>query len=647
MFLTSVGAGSSIWCTHFIAILAFEPGAPVSFDPALTILSLLLAVSSTALGLIVATSGVTRLAPAVGGSLVGLAIAAMHYIGMKAYHIAGLVSWDESYVLASVGLAALLAGLALHVALQMPGASSRYVAAGLLVLAIVSLHFTGMAAISVTPMLADGQLIDPSAGQAMALAVAAVGLLIVGTGLASYLIDDQTRLDTMAHLQHLALNDTLTDLPNRAGFNEHLDREFERAKAAGTRLAVICMDLDRFKEINDLRGHRAGDITLQTIAGRMRALLGDGEFVARLGGDEFAAVKRMQSQDDLLDFMARLETALFAPFNVDGSQLSVGASLGVAVYPEDADSKEGLNNGADLAMYRAKSDVNQVVCFYEHSMDDAVRARRSLASDLRQAVANEQLEVHYQVQTSLSSGEVTGFEALLRWKHPNRGFVPPSEFIPLAEESGLILSIGEWVLRTACTQAASWHPAARVAVNISPIQFAHADLPGLIQRVLHETGLPAPLLEVEITETAIFADKLRGQHILERIKALGVSIAIDDFGTGYSSFETLRNFPFDKIKLDRSFVSEIETSLPAKAIVRAVLALGRSLGIQVLAEGVETPDQLMLLIAEGCDEVQGYLLGRPMPSEMLFRVRNQVLSALLNERRSIAAKVSGKVRAFR
>ena len=626
-FLTAVGAGSATWCTHFIAMLAYEPGAPVSFDPVLTIVSLLVAIGASALGFLVATSRFGRFMPAIGGALVGLAIAAMHYTGMVAYHIEGLITWNPAYLAASVILAALLTGTSLQVALMHGGQSGKYLAAAVLVGAIVSLHFTGMAAIGVTPLATTGEHTDPAALQAMALAVAAVGLLIVGTGVASYLIDDQSRLESFQRLRHLALNDMLTELPNRISFNEHLDHEIDQAGATGTRLALLCIDLDRFKEINDVRGHSAGDKTLQILAARMSALLRPGEFVARLGGDEFAAVKRVAGQTDLVDFAARLEAALGEPFQIDGTELSAGASIGVAVYPDDAKDKEALTNGADLAMYRAKADPIKSVCFYEQAMDEAARSRRHLASDLRKALEQGELDLHYQVQTAVATGTPIGFEALLRWRHPQRGAISPVEFIPLAEKNGLIQSIGEWALRSACAEAAGWDSQYKVAVNISPVQFVDADLPRLVHQVLVETGLPARRLELEITETAIFADKNRALHMLRRIKSLGVSIAIDDFGTGYSSFETLRAFPFDKIKLDRSFMSEVEASPQARAIIRAILALGRSLDIPVLAEGVETRNQLAFLRAEGCDEAQGFLLGRPIPREALIAAKGRALPA--------------------
>jgi len=616
-FLTALGAGSSIWCTHFVAILAYEPGAPVGFDPVQTIVSLLIAVAGAGFGFVVAASGVTRLAPIFGGGIVGLAISAMHYTGMLAYRVQGIVSWSLPFLVASVALAVVFSALALHFAARRVFWRDKFIATGLLVVGIVSLHFTGMTAFQVSPLLIEGAYSNPAALQTLALAIAGVALLIVGAGVASYLIDDSVRAESYQQLRHMALRDSLTDLPNRASFNEYLAGEIDLAARAGGKIALIAIDLNRFKEINDLRGHGAGDEVLRILARRMTNLLLDGEFVARLGGDEFAAVHRMRSHADLDDFLSRLETALFKPIRLDDCEVAAGASIGVACYPDNADAAEILINNADLAMCRAKAELNKTICFYEPSMDETVRARRMLGIELREALENNQLEVHYQVQKSVSTGAIRGYEALLRWKHPKRGWIPPSEFIPLAEENGLILPLGEWVLRTACAAAKSWEPRCKVAVNLSPVQVAHANLPKLIHEVLLETGLPAARLELELTESTIMKDRARSLHTLRQIRALGVTIALDDFGTGYSSLETLRAFPFDKIKLDRSFMSEIEASSSAKAIIRAVMALSNSLDIPVLAEGIETEGQLLILDREGCHEAQGYLLGRPACLEQI------------------------------
>ncbi|NLS00962.1 EAL domain-containing protein [Rhizobium sp. P38BS-XIX] len=619
IFLTGVAAGSSIWCTHFVAILAYEVGAPVAFDPILTMVSFLLAVAGCAAGFSVTLSRLPRIAPEVGGAIVGLAVTTMHYTGMMAYHVDGIVEWNVSYVVASVSLSVGFSVLALNQAVRRPWRFAAAAALLLFVLAVISLHFTAMTAVSVTPLATGAGIIDSYALKAMAVAVAGGGMLIIGTGVASYMIDERASRDSIQKLQHMALNDLLTGLPNRSSFSDYLDRELEHAKEDDTKLAVIGIDLDRFKEINDLRGHKAGDQALKIIGRRLLRLIRDGESVARVGGDEFAAAKRFRNQSELLDFVARLEKMLFEPIRIDDFELATGASIGVAIYPDDGNDQERLISNADLAMYRAKADVARAVCFYESKMDEAARARHTLAQDLRRAVELDQLDLHYQVQTSVQTGEVCGYEVLLRWNHPERGPVPPSDFIPIAEESGTILVIGEWVLRTACKQAASWKKPYKIAVNLSPVQFVHADLAKLIHSILLETGLSPSRLELEITESTIIADKNRTLHVLRQVRALGVTIAIDDFGTGYSSLDTLRSFPFDKIKLDRSFMSEVDKSIQAKAIVRAVLTLGKSLEIPVLAEGVETNHQLEILRVEGCDEAQGFFLGRPKPVGQIFQ----------------------------
>jgi diguanylate cyclase (GGDEF)-like protein len=440
----------------------------------------------------------------------------------------------------------------------------------------------------------------------------------MGTGVASHMIDTQTRTENTRRLRYMALNDSLTGLPNRTSFGDHLDRELTRAKKDDHKLAVIGIDLNRFKEINDFRGHGAGDQALKTIAQRLRQCRKDGEFVARIGGDEFAAVKDFHDRDELRDFVARLETTLFEPIQVDDFTTRAGASIGVAVFPEDGATARTLLGNSDFAMYRAKADPTEAVCFYESKLDEAARKRQVLARELRRAIELKQFELHFQVQLSVSDASICGYEALLRWNHPERGLVPPMEFIPIAEESGAIIEIGEWVLREACRRAASWPTRHKIAVNLSAVQLRQSELPQVIHEILLETGLSPVRLELEITESSIIADKTRALHILRQIKAIGVTVALDDFGTGYSSLDTLRSFPFDKIKLDRLFMTEVETNPQSKAIVRAVLALGKSLDVPILAEGVETVDQLEILRREGCDEAQGYLLGRPGPHDKIF-----------------------------
>lgn len=615
LFMTALAAGVAIWCTHFVAMLGHDAGVPVSFGPILTVVSLLIAVIGSTIGFALAGSRIKAAAPAFGGAIVGISIAAMHYTGMTAYRVQGIVSWDVPYLVASIVLSVGLSALALHLGMK-PHRRATLHMAGTLAFAIVALHFTGMTAFRVEPMLIDASFSDPEALQALAIAIAAMSFVIVGAGLVSYLIDDSARADSLERLRRLALNDTLTGLPNRASFNERLEMELELAREQGEKVALIGIDLNRFKEINDLRGHITGDEVLRVLGRRIKALLRDesGEFVARTGGDEFTGIFRMGG-GDISDFLNRLEKAMFKPIRFDDAEIAPGASFGVSVFPDDADDSESLINNADLAMYRAKSDPVRHVCFYEAGMDEKIRARRTLAADLRRGLERNELAVHYQVQTAVSNGEVRGYEALLRWDHPQLGPIGPTEFIPIAEENGLILPIGEWVLRTACAQAAKWAQPYKVSVNLSAVQFMHSDLPRIVMEVLMETGLPAERLELELTESTIFVDRERALHMLRQIKALGVSIALDDFGTGYSTLDTLRAFPFDKIKIDRSFFSATSTNPQTTAIIQAVIALGKAFEIPVLAEGIESYEQLSMLHAAGCDEAQGFLLGHPASLE--------------------------------
>jgi diguanylate cyclase (GGDEF)-like protein len=615
-FLIAVCAGATIWTTHFIAMLGYQPGAAVTFDPILTIISLLLAMAGAGGGFAIVNAG-GRGAPLFGGALVGLAIAAMHYTGMFAYQVNGPVTWSQPWVLASLAL-----GVALSIACAVAGerwngGARRHAATALFVLAILGLHFTAMAAFRVAPMPGAEMGADGAAIRAMALAIALVGLVLVGTGLSSYLIDHETRANSDEQLRQMALHDPLTGLPNRTNLNARLDRMLGAHRPEGPQIAVVVIDLDHFKEINDIWGHAAGDLALRAVADRLRNFTGTHDYVARFGGDEFCAVLTFEQDAELQAAVERLEDLLSRPLRLGDIEAAAGASIGVAVHPRDGSDRETLMRNADLAMYRAKTEDGANVCFYDTEMGEAVRERRLLVNDLRHAIANDELDVHYQVQTSVTSGGIRGYEALLRWRHPERGPISPAVFIPLAEANGLILPLGEWVLRHACRDAAHWAPGYKVAVNLSSVQLSHANLPELVRGILDEAGLAPERLELELTETAVARDKARSLRFIQEIKALGVSVALDDFGTGYSSLDTLRTFPFDKIKLDRSFVGDLGTDRRARAIIRAVLALARSLGIPVLAEGIETPQQLALLRSESCDEVQGFLLGRPVPVAQL------------------------------
>lgn len=638
LFLGATAAGSSIWCTHFIAMLAYEAPTAVSFNPVLTVISLLVAIVGGFAGLVIAGALPFRFAPALGGGVFGLSIAAMHYIGMTAYVVEGVIDWDQTLTGASIVMAALLSGSSIQIASRDRAMTSKSIAVGLMATGVVLLHFTGMAAFTVTPLSIGVHYSDPAALQGMAISVAMVGLIVMGAAFASYLIDGQTQARSLGELRRMALSDMLTGLSNRAHFTEQLEEKVHRCRKSGQGFTLAAIDLDRFKEINDMRGHAAGDRTLVTIADRMNAFKTEGVHVFRIGGDEFIALVDSADPPAVAPLLARLRATVIEPFVVDGYELSVGASIGAARFPDDAANPEQLQRNADLALYRAKADPADKICFFDTAMDEAARMKRELAIDLRRAIENDELRLHYQVQTSVSSGLVTGFEALLRWTHPTRGRISPADFIPLAEENGLILPLGEWALKTACRECAHFRKPLKVAVNLSPVQFLHPDLPGLVAATLAETGMRPECLELELTESAIIADKARTLATLQKIRALGVTIALDDFGTGYSSLETLRSFPFDKIKLDRSFMNELESNHQARSIIRAVLALGRSLDIPVLAEGIETRDQLEILHEEGCDTAQGYLLGRPAPFEEINLLTDHAVHTLRNTLWELRAK---------
>jgi diguanylate cyclase (GGDEF)-like protein len=416
----------------------------------------------------------------------------------------------------------------------------------------------------------------------------------------------EAKIDYMAH------HDALTDVPNRTTFNDTIGATLDRAAMTGEQFAILSIDLDRFKEANDIYGHLFGDALLREVAHRLQATAG-GAFLARIGGDEFVLIVADGEQPAAATALtARLLSAFAEDFIVEGRQLKLSLSIGVAIYPADGADVKTLMTNADAALYRAKAEAPGIALFFEQEMGDRRRERHALQEDLRSGIDCGELLLHYQPQKKLS-GEIIGFEALVRWQCPKRGMVAPGTFIPIAEESGLIIPMGEWVLREACREAASWPQPLTIAINISPVQFRQGDLPRLVHSILLETGLDPARLELEITESVMINNFSHAVSILNRLKALGVKIAMDDFGTGYSSLSYLHSFSCDRIKIDRVFIGDLEYNQHSKAIVRAVIGLGKSLNLPILAEGVETEFQHAFLAQEGCDEVQGYLTGRPLP----------------------------------
>jgi diguanylate cyclase (GGDEF)-like protein len=715
IFLSGFTAGGVMWTTHFVAFLAFQPDIHLAYDPALTGGAFFVAVLLATIGLAVAAYG-PRHAGLVGGGIVGIAAAAMHFTSMASLRIAGVISWNPIVVGMGIVLCLTCATLAVARA-RTEGRNVQVIAPVLLASGICIMHFVGVAAIVIAPTAVtpdSGRLMEPSV---LAYFVGAMTLLLVCTGVATALIargarrEAQTQLRSIAdasvegllltdgvrvldanesirgmvgpvrsasllqqpiweiidfsgdrslerfeaqllsdagpipveviarstpadgavrrifairdlrerraaeqRILYLAHFDTLTGLPNRASFQDRLENGIAAMKARDSELALLVIDLDRFKEVNDVHGHAAGDELLKTTAARITAVLSHTEFAARLGGDEFVIVQTDRDQPAAAARLADRLLEIFAkPVSISGQPFHVGLTIGVAVYPRDGEDSGKLLANADLALYRAKENGRARACFFTSDMDETVRERRILAQQLTQAIENDELEIYYQAQASVATGEIIGFEALARWNHPKHGFISPSQFIPIAEETDLILHLGEWVMRRVCTEAATWTRPYPVAVNLSPIQFKLPDLPELVHRVLLETGMPPHRLELEITESALIEDLQRTLDTLRRIKALGVSIAMDDFGTGYSSLSTLQAFPFDKLKIDKSFVDKIGSRQQASVIVTAVLGLGRSLDIPVLAEGVENEVQRAFLTSEACQQAQGYLFGRPQP----------------------------------
>jgi diguanylate cyclase (GGDEF)-like protein/PAS domain S-box-containing protein len=727
--VSATATGFGIWATHFIAMLAFSPGMPTGYDFGLTIASLTAAIVLTGVGLAIALSAAVPGARWLGGGIVGVGIAVMHYTGMAAFEIPARLHWDSLLVVASIAMGTLIGAVALPVGLHDRSMKSILSGSVLLTVAICSLHFTAMGAASFIPdptivvsetalptswlailvslasltilLLAfaalaldirDRRHADREADRMRGLANAAFeGLLVcdgdaivtvnaslaalvgasesqlIGSNLATILpveaalsqlekqpnIPFETVLQPMngarimvevisreisfanrshravairdlrdrkkaeSHIRFLAHHDTLTGLANRNTFNNKLDELIEAHKENGryhgAHLAVFCLDLDRFKEVNDLFGHAAGDKLLQTVAQCTTKLLRDGQMMARLGGDEFAILAPGLSDPTQAARIAEgvLEALWAENENASTAPALISISIGVALFPADASDRTSLMSHADTALYRAKAEGRGTYRFFESAMGEQVRDRRLIEYDLRHAISRRELTVVYQPQARASDQKIIGFEALLRWNNPGRGMIPPNIFIPLAEECGLILQIGEWVLREACREAASWANPLQIAVNVSAIQLHSANFAQLVHQVLFQSGLAPQRLELEITETALIRDLNRALSTLRQLKSLGVRIAMDDFGTGYSSLSNLRAFPFDKIKIDGSFIKSVNEGGQAAAIVRAVLGLGRGLNLPVLAEGVESAGELAFLNAEACQEIQGYFLGKP------------------------------------
>ncbi|NOJ45016.1 EAL domain-containing protein [Bradyrhizobium archetypum] len=749
--LDAAVGGCGIWATHFVAMLAYAPGASAGYSIPVTLLSLVFAITIVAAGLCIALSSTRQSAVALGGAVIGGGVAAMHYTGMAALELPAFIVWSSGIVVASIVFGSLFAAISLLVAARRDNPLHTLVATGLLTVAIVSHHFTAMGAVTLIPdptLGSDSLSISPTA---LSFLTAIAAFAILGLSLLAAMIDRRakgelhsqkvlldTALDNMSQglcmfdadgrillnneryaemmgrtgmtlqgrllldvlrqqkaldrwdgdpdqfvasviaaakagdsvtrtvsrngrairvvdqpmkgggwvatfeditewqqvqeqISHMARHDALTNLPNRTLFREQLEKALRLAKRSD-QLAVLCLDLDHFKDINDSLGHPVGDALLKEVARRLGECVTEHDTVARLGGDEFAIVQFCSDCDPsaVALLASHVVEKVSAAYEVAGHQLVIGVSIGISLAPEDGKNPDELLKKADLALYRAKEDGRGTYRFFEAGMDARAQARRLLELDLRAALQRAEFEVYYQPIRDVAKDVVVAFEALARWNHSLRGMISPANFIPLAEETGLIVPIGEWVLRQACIDAAQWPRDVGVAVNLSPVQFKNPNLVQTVKQALKASGLPAHRLELEITESVLLQNSEATLSVLHELRAFGVRISLDDFGTGYSSLSYLRSFPFDKIKIDRSFVTELATREDSMAIVRAVTGLGKSLGIVTTAEGVETDAQFDLLRREGCTQAQGYLFSPPRPAaeveSMLSSARAQVIA---------------------
>lgn len=770
--IAGAAIGYGIWATHFVAMLAYEPGVTTGYGLVLTAFSLAAAMLLTSVGFGVAVGTSPRWGAMTGGAIIGGGIASMHYLGMWALEVPGRVTWSLDLVIVSIVLGMCLGYAALTVALARQDYRGMLAAAVLLTLAIVSHHFTAMGAVQIAPdptLATDAISLSPAF---LALAIAGVALSVLGMSLIGVLADrrlasrterfesiiselsvarqqledsqqelrGQTlRLDTAinhmveglcmfdadkrlvvcneryarlyrlppellrtgtshadiirhrivegilkgdssegaaehfisrlaalpfdavssridefadgrlicvtrqpmadggwvathldvteqrrseAKITHMAQHDALTDLPNRVLLRERMEHAIAVTRNGGLDLAVLMLDLDRFKEVNDTLGHPSGDALLRAVAERLRGCVTETALIARLGGDEFAVIDYVTNPAVEAAALAEaIRKALCEPFDLGDHRVTVGTSIGIAIAPRDGNDSDVILKCADLALYSAKSGGRGAFRFFEPELDELMHARRNLERDMRAALAGHQFELHYQPFVNAATGKTSGFEALLRWHHPKRGLVLPGEFIPLAEETGLIVPLGEWVLRTACAEAAKWPADVRIAINLSPAQFRSKELVPVIVGALASSGLAPHRLELEVTETVIMHDSEAVFAVLAQLRELGVRIALDDFGTGYSSLSFLQRFPFDKVKIDRSFVHELSCArAEARHLARAVVRFAVSLGKTTTAEGVETKEQLDILREEACAETQGYYFSRPMPASDVARL---------------------------
>lgn len=620
--MCSLISGTTIWATHFIGMLAYDPAVAHGFDPFLTGVSLAIAILGALMTNIAMGLGKKSLQYISAGTIFGLTVSAMHYAGVAALIVAGETTWDMGMVAASIILGIILSVASFHRVVYPVTRICWLGGALLMAAAICVMHFTGMSAFSITPnptILVPPQVLPDII---LGMLITAIVTLIFFVGFSSISIETNIEREAFTNLEHVIVHDQLTGLPNRMHLKQALDTLSDNLMSGATvGAAAITIDIDNFKLVNDLHGQEAGDAVLQVIAARLLAAIRPGEFISRIAGDQFVAlISDIASEKDALAFANRINLLIQKVVSLENCAVAVSASLGIATSFHDGLAPNELVQKSDHAMFRAKQNLDDRICIYDAELDQQLRDKLTLINDLRSALDGNQLSLVYQLQNETQTENPVGCEALLRWEHPEKGNISPAVFIPLAEESGLINDIGAWVLRTACFEAASWEQPWSIAINVAPQQLLQPTLLQDLASALSESGFPASRLELEITEASVIHDQTNTLKVLNKIKSMGIRIAMDDFGTGYSSLATLQTFPFDQIKIDRSFVTDIHQDKHRAAIVRSTLSLGEAFGISVLAEGVETAEELNFLKAAGCNFVQGFYFGKPMSTENVRRL---------------------------
>lgn len=627
--------GVGIWSMHFIGMLAFKLPIDLGYDIAITLLSLLIGILSSGFALWLVSQPQLPLWQLGFGALVmGAGISAMHYTGMAAMRMQPGIDYDPTLFSTSLFIAVGASGAALWIAFHLRQ-HTPYVrlirggAAVIMGIAIVGMHYTGMAA----AQFADGSFCGAATsglnGKGLDNLVLITTLAVLSIALLTSILDArleartaglaQSLTEANRELTQLALHDTLTGLPNRVLLADRIDQAMSRVDGEGGCFALMFIDLDGFKPVNDAFGHHMGDQLLREVSLRLREDLRSQDTLARIGGDEFVLLVQLSEPNDAMGLAARQVSLIARAFRVAEHDLQISASVGIALYPGNGQSAHELLMNADAAMYHAKGAGKNGYSFFDASMNSNARKQLQLLQDLRNAVEHQQFSLHYQPKFDAHNGRPVGAEALLRWEHPTQGMLLPDKFIELAEKTGLIIPIGDWVLNEACRQMREWYVLGytdwRIAVNLSALQFCHAGLVQSVAKALATHHLPANSLTLEITETTAMSDADASMTVLQELSDMGVDLSIDDFGTGYSSLMYLKRLPANELKIDRGFVRDLERDSDDAAIVSAIVALGQALGLRIVAEGVETGVQQDFLTQLGCDSLQGYLLGHPLPAE--------------------------------